>query len=181
MRSGSGIKMKKLKKDKDDKSNVVKICRLDKNGKEMDGTEIEVCGECIDDLLPFHYMYFSGGYCYECGAKQKDNNGNVLKPINKFSKLKREDIPEDSKNYNDDELGQDGFPRKTVLRDKLEDKGIFEGMDFKSLSYVEDVEDESEKKKKNLILVGWNEEKSSYSLEDIEAIINHSEISVKLE
>lgn len=181
MESGSGIKMKKLEKDKNDRSNVAKICRLDKNGNEIDGTEIEVCGECIDKLLPYHYMYFSNGYCYECGAKQKDKNGNVIKPITKSSGLNRDKIPEDSKEYSDDELGQDGFPRKTVLRNKLEEKGIFEGTAFKSLSYVEDTENESEEKKKILTLVKWNEEKSPYSLEDIETIIDHSLISVKSE
>lgn len=181
MRSGSEIKMKKVKKDENDQSNVAKIYRLDRNGKKIDGTTIEVCGECIDDLLPFHYMYFIGGYCYECGAKQKDKNGNTVKPITKSSALNRKEIPEDSKEYSDDELGQDGFPRKTVLRDILERKGIIEGTAFQTLSYVEDTESESEEKKKILTLVKWNEQKSPYALEDIEAIIDHSRISVKSE
>jgi hypothetical protein len=180
MISGSGIKMKKLAKDKDDKSNVAKICRLDKDGKEVEGTEIEVCGECIDSLLPHHYMYFLNGVCYECGAKRKDKNGNELKPINS-SKMNRDNLPEDSQAYSNDELGQDGFPRKTVLKKKLEEKGIFEGKAFKSLSYTEDAESESEKKEKVLVLVEWNDKESPYTLEDIETIIDHSGISIQEE
>jgi hypothetical protein len=63
----------------------------------------------------------------------------------------------------------------------LEDNGILEGAAFKHLSYTEDTEDESENKRKILTLVGWNENESSCSLGEIESIVNHSQISVKLE
>lgn len=163
--------------------------------KGEDGNVRELCAVCRLDTGRNEFgMFDSDGYCQNCGAAR---NGNGIRVLN-FDPDAIEDIPSfhDKNTFEDDNgiqksiCGADGLPRKVYIRDVvLSDAEIFEGTHYSKLEYraIKDWEEEGlnkpedfdEKEKyKYLQLTNFNSEKSPLSIEEIQELIDCSNIIV---
>ena len=169
--------------------------------KGEDGNVKELCAVCrIETGRDEFGIFDKDGFCQNCGANRSGNGPRVVDMGKIIEKLEEDVVAKhDGDSFVNEAgievsiCGADGLPRKVYLRDELlSEAGVSKGVHYSDIEYRAIKEDDWEElggkpegydkdqKYKYVRLVGFNEEKSPLTLDEIQELIDCPNVLVRV-